>query len=166
MFEEEGTYINEIKNNNDSRTIYPLSTRKISFTSSSKDTTLTKKPFVKQSGCHINEERLSNQFLKSKKTQCNGDFDIKKDIDVEKEDVVNSTTAKQTTNKETTNCDMYSKQSNVIKENRSDEGSHSAARSNIKRLKEMIANRRENFFHENEPSIPSCQITSKYKKYM
>ncbi|KAG5308535.1 TEX14 kinase, partial [Pseudoatta argentina] len=144
IYEEEeknDTFINENRNNNDllyNDTLY----QKTSSMSLTQNKILTKKPFTGQSYQPTGEKKsMSNQLLKSKKEQCNGDLDSKNNM--KKMTVINdSVVSPMIKVKTTTPCTRCAEISNIVQ----DLDERNDARANIKRLKKLIASRREDFF--------------------
>ncbi|XP_018351652.1 PREDICTED: uncharacterized protein LOC108754099 isoform X2 [Trachymyrmex septentrionalis] len=141
IYEEEknDTFINENRNNNDllyNDTLY----QKTSSMSLMQNKVLTKKPFTGQSCQPMGEKKsMSNQLLKSKKEQCNGDLDSKNNM--KKMTVINDIVVSPMV-ETTTPCTRCAEISNIVQ----DLDERNNARANIKRLKKLIASRREDFF--------------------
>ncbi|XP_018368395.1 PREDICTED: uncharacterized protein LOC108764590 isoform X1 [Trachymyrmex cornetzi] len=142
IYEEEknDTFINENRNNNDllyNDTLY----QKTSSMSLTQNKMLTIKPFTGQSCQPMGEKKsMSSQLLKSKKEQCNGDLDSK---NMKKMTVINDSVVSPIIKVETTTpCTRCAEISNIVQ----DLDEKNDARANIKRLKKLIASRREDFF--------------------
>ncbi|XP_036149146.1 uncharacterized protein LOC105830040 isoform X2 [Monomorium pharaonis] len=141
--EKNDTYINENGNNNDplyNETLY----QKASSMSPTQDKMLIKKPFTRQS-CHPTTEKRSipNQLPKSKKEQYNKNSDSKNNIEKITVSAINdSIVSPMIEVKTATPCIRCTEISNIVQ----DLDEKSDARSNIKRLKKLIASRREDFF--------------------
>ncbi|XP_071580595.1 uncharacterized protein [Temnothorax nylanderi] len=167
IYEEEeknDTFININGNNNDllyNDTLY----QKTSPVSPTQNKVLIKKPFAGQSYHPMTEKKsTSNQLLKSKKEQCNEDLGSKNNIKKMATSVINDSIVspvikvKSTT---TTPCTRCAEISHMVQD--LDEGSN--ARANIKRLKKLIASKREDFFFGSDStsfsySTPSPKATS------
>jgi len=141
IYEEEknDTFINENRNNNDllyNDTLY----QKTSSMSLTQNKMLTKKPFTGQSCQSMGEKKsISNQLLKSKKEQCNEDLDSKNNV--KKITVINDSVVSPKI-ETTTPCTRCAEISNIVQ----DLDERNDTRANIKRLKKLIASRREDFF--------------------
>ncbi|XP_032674110.1 uncharacterized protein LOC116845481 isoform X2 [Odontomachus brunneus] len=101
------------------------------------------------------EEKFTNRSFTSTMVQCNRDLD---ENNVEKKNMFltdNDAERLATGEVQTTNYNTYTKHLNGVKELETDEDLHNTTRSDIKRLKEMNATRREHFFNENNPSFTS-----------
>lgn len=167
--EEEATYINEYGNNNNEEDTYILSIARKSSVSSLENTDLIKNS-SNQLHCLVPEKK-SNQFLVSKKIQCNKDLDLKSDAkETNAFSIENNNTLKSINETENFNhcaCEKISNtipNSNTIKDCKNDEESYNSVRSDLKRLKEALASKREHFFYGNESSLLSYQNLSKFKK--
>ncbi|XP_018397523.1 PREDICTED: uncharacterized protein LOC108775604 [Cyphomyrmex costatus] len=154
IYEEEeknDTFINETRNNNNNNDLLYNDTlyQKTSSTSPTQNK-VTKKSFTEQS-CQLMTEKksTSNQLVKSKKEQCNGDLDSKNNT--KKITVINDSVTSPVIKVETaTSCTRCAEISNIVQD--LDEGDD--ARANIKRLKKLIASRREDFFFGSNSTLP------------
>ncbi|XP_025153768.1 uncharacterized protein LOC105186466 isoform X2 [Harpegnathos saltator] len=117
----------------------------------------------------MTEEKLTNRLFTSTMVQCNRDLD---ENNIEKKNVfLNNDSIKRLENEsQTTNYDTYTKHVNSAKELKTEEKLHNTTRSDIKRLKEMNASRRQHFFNENNPefvsSTPNSTRTNKNADYV
>lgn len=139
--EKNDTFISENRNNNDllyNDTLY----QKTSSMSLTQNKVLTKNPFTGQSCQPMGKKKsTSNQLLKSKKEQCNGNLDSKNNM--KKMTVINDSIVSPMIKVETTTpCTRCAEISNIVQ----DLDERNDARANIKRLKKLIASRREDFF--------------------
>lgn len=159
IYEEEetnDTFISVNGNNND--LLHNDLYQKPSPVSLTQNKMLTKKSFIEQS-CHPTTEKksMSNQFLKSKKEQCNGDLNSKNNIERMTASVIDDSIISPVKMKTTTSCTRCAEISNIVQD--LDEGSN--ARDNIKRLKKLIASRREDFFFGSDSMSFSYSTSSK-----
>lgn len=160
IFEEEeknNTYINENGNNND--LLYNETYQKVSLISPTQDKVLIKKPFTRQS-CHSTTEKTytPNQLPKPKNEQYNGDLDIKNNIEKITTSAINDSIVSPVIEVKTaTPCTRCAEISNIVQ----DFDEESNARANIKRLKKLIASRREDFFFGSDVLSTSFAYSSK-----
>ncbi|KAL6261075.1 hypothetical protein P5V15_008608 [Pogonomyrmex californicus] len=156
IYEEEeknNTTINENGNNNDllyNDTLH----QKISPVTPVQNT--VRKPFVGQSYCSMMEKKSSNQIskecFKSKKEQCNGDLDSKNNIEkINASEINDSIVSPIIKVRPISPCTRCVEISNIVQD--LDEGNN--ARENIKRLKKLIASKREDFFFGSDSTILS-----------
>lgn len=163
IYEEEeknDTFINVNENNNDllyndtlNQKTSPMSQKKV----------LIKKPLVEQSCLSPTTEKksTSKQLMKSKKEQkekCSGDLDSKNNIKNMTASVINDSIVSPIVKvKTTTPCTRCAEISNIVQD--LDEGNN--ARANIKRLKKLIASKREDFFFGSDSTFFSYSTPSK-----
>lgn len=155
--EAEATYVNEsgilkLERNNNIKNIH-TSTPKVSY-----ENVMLIRRSPTDNLDNMAEEKLTNRSFTSTMVQCNRDLD---ENNVEKKDVflTDNSTERLTTEVQTTNHNICTKHLNGTKELETDKELHNTTRSDIKRLKEMNASRREHFFNEN-PSFTSSTPTS------
>lgn len=110
------------------------------------------------------EEKLTNRSVTSTMVQCNRDLD---EINVGKKNVfpTDNGVKRFATEVQITNHDTYMKHLNNVKELETDEELHNSTRSDIKRLREINASRRKQFFNGNSSSFTSS-TPSKYDEYI
>lgn len=157
--EKNDTFVNENGNNNNDLLYNDTLNQKTSTVSPIQNKVLIKKPFSEQSHHPTTEKKsTSNQLLKSKKEQYNGDLDSKNNIMKMTESVISDSIVSPVIKvKTTTPCTRCAEISNIVQD--LDEGN--SARANIKQLKELIASRREDFFFGNDLSSFSYSTPSK-----
>lgn len=158
--EEKGdTFVNENGNNNNDLLYNDTLYQKASTVTPIQNKVLIKKPFVEQSYHPTTEKKsTSNQLVKSKKEQYNGDLDSKNNIKKMTESVINDSIVSPVIKvKTTTPCTRCAEISNIVQD--LDEGNN--ARANIKRLKKLIASRREDFFFGSDSTSFSYSTSSK-----
>ncbi|XP_072762066.1 uncharacterized protein [Anoplolepis gracilipes] len=118
---------------------------------------LIKKPFTKSSYCPMIEKKSFNQFLKFKKKQHNEDLDPKNNVEKINASVINDSIMNSTIKvKTTTPCTRCAEISDMMYN--MDELND--ARANIKRLKELMASKREDFFFGSDSMLSSYSSTS------
>ncbi|KMQ90571.1 Testis-expressed protein 14 [Lasius niger] len=122
---------------------------------------LIRKPIAKSSHCPIIKKSSSNQFLKCKKKQYNEDLDAKNNVEETDASVIDdSIVSPMIEVKTTTPCTHCAEISGIMY----NMDQVNDARANIKRLKELIASKREDFFFGNDSmssySTASPQATS------
>lgn len=159
--EKDSTCMNKCGNNNndllynDKNALY----KKTFSVSSLQDKALIRKPIAKLSHCPMIEKKSSsNQFLKFKKKQYNEDLDPKNNIEKKDASVIDDSIVSSMINnkvKTTIPCTRCAEISDIMYN--MDEVND--ARANIKRLKELIASKREDFFFGND-SVSSYSTTS------
>lgn len=148
---------NTFVNGNNNDFLHNDSHQKSSPVSLTQNKMLIKKSFIEQ--CHPTTEKksTSNQFLKSKKEQCNGDLNSKNNIEKMTASVIDDSIISPVKMKTPTSCTRCAEISNIVQD--LDEGNN--ARNNIKRLKKLIASRREDFFFGNDSMSFSYSTSSK-----
>lgn len=164
IYEEEeknDTFINEngnnINNHNDllyNDTLY----QKTSSATLTQSKSSIKKPFIGQSSAMeptMEKKSTSNQLLKYKKEQCNGDLDSKSIIKSPTASIISDNIVSPVI-KEKTTCTRCAEISNIVQD--LDEGNN--ARANIKRLKKLIASKREDFFFGSDSTSFSYSTSS------
>lgn len=155
--EKDGTCaINECGNNNNDPLYNDTLSRKVPSA-----LTVENKKLIKndQSVRTVIERRSPDQFLKSKRVeQCNGKLDSKNDTKSISASTFNNSIVSPVTKVQiVTPCTRCAEISNIVQ----DIDDESDARTNIRRLKELIASKREDFFFGNDSTFSSFPVTSK-----
>lgn len=148
---------NECGNNNNDPLYNDTLSRKISPALILGNKKLIKKK--DQSHRTVVEKRSPDEFFKSKRVeQCNGELDSKNDTkNIGASAFINSIVSPVTKVEIVTPCTRCAEISNIVQ----DIDDESDARTNIKRLKELIASKREDFFFGNDSTFSSFPVTSK-----
>lgn len=150
--EEEFLCTNERESNNNDSIIH------VSSEPPSENMASMKKSIAEQTDCRKIEKESSNQFLRFEKVQY--DSDLENSVRKENAFLDNSTATLVTETPIAAHSDC-AKKTHICKEHKTNEKLHSSARRNIKRMKEIIANRRKHFFQGNNSTNSSYQISSK-----
>lgn len=112
---------------------------------------------------HMTEERLSNRLFASTMVQCNRDLDKN---NAKKKNILNgNSTERFATEVQTINHGTDTKRLNGANKLETEVELQNTTRSDIKRLKEINASRREYFFNGNKPSFASS-TPSKRVEYL
>ncbi|XP_014477018.1 PREDICTED: uncharacterized protein LOC106745691 isoform X2 [Dinoponera quadriceps] len=99
-------------------------------------------------------EKLTNRLYTSTMVQCNRDLD-ENNIEKKNASLTDNGIERLATEVQSTDHSICRKHSNSVKAPETGEKLHNTTRSDIKRLKEINASRREHFFNENNPSFAS-----------